>query len=281
MPRKQLVFDDIVDLVSRLPWWAGLLLAGVAYFGLHALAGVEIPHAPAKPGELGTIIVAQILHMLAFYGQYLLPAAFTLGALVSVLRRRQRTNLYRDVARAPSQQALEGISWREFEQLVGEWFRTQGYAVLETGGVGEADGGVDLVLSKDGETYLVQCKQWKAFKVGVNVVRELLGVMAMRRAAGAFLVTSGVFTEEARRFAAQANITLVNGRQLSDLLRQRPKVSATPPTVDRVSSPPQTAPRCPKCGAGMVLRTASKGTNAGHSFWGCSRFPACRQTRPV
>ena len=48
--------------------------------------------------------------------------------------------------------------WREFEMLVGEAFRLQGYQVVETGG-GGADGGVDLVLRKDRETFLVQCKQ--------------------------------------------------------------------------------------------------------------------------
>ena len=36
---------------------------------------------------------------------------------------------------------------------------------------------------------------------------------------------------------------------------------------------------CPKCGAGLVLRTASKGANAGNRFFGCSGFPKCRYTR--
>ena len=44
----------------------------------------------------------------------------------------------------------------------------------ETGGQG-ADGGIDLVLRKGSERFLVQCKQWRAYKVGVNVVRELYG----------------------------------------------------------------------------------------------------------
>lgn len=32
---------------------------------------------------------------------------------------------------------------------------------------------------------------------------------------------------------------------------------------------------CPKCGAPMVKRVASKGPNAGKEFWGCSNFPKC------
>jgi ssDNA-binding Zn-finger/Zn-ribbon topoisomerase 1 len=35
-------------------------------------------------------------------------------------------------------------------------------------------------------------------------------------------------------------------------------------------------PQCPRCGAPMVKRRATKGENAGSEFWGCSRFPHCR-----
>lgn len=34
---------------------------------------------------------------------------------------------------------------------------------------------------------------------------------------------------------------------------------------------------CPKCGAPMILRTASKGANQGKQFYGCSNFPKCRK----
>lgn len=33
---------------------------------------------------------------------------------------------------------------------------------------------------------------------------------------------------------------------------------------------------CPKCGAPMVKRRATKGENAGKEFWGCSKYPHCR-----
>jgi DNA-binding helix-hairpin-helix protein with protein kinase domain len=38
---------------------------------------------------------------------------------------------------------------------------------------------------------------------------------------------------------------------------------------------------CPRCAAGMVLRTARRGRNSGSTFWGCSRYPVCRGTRNV
>lgn len=33
---------------------------------------------------------------------------------------------------------------------------------------------------------------------------------------------------------------------------------------------------CPKCNSILLLRTATKGTNAGKQFYGCSNFPKCR-----
>lgn len=37
--------------------------------------------------------------------------------------------------------------------------------------------------------------------------------------------------------------------------------------------------RCPYCGGNLVLRTATRGKNAGNQFYGCSNFPKCRYIR--
>jgi restriction system protein len=53
------------------------------------------------------------------------------------------------------------------------------------------DGGIDLVIRKDGNRYLVQCKQWRSQKVGVKVVREMFGLVAAEKAAGGIVICSG------------------------------------------------------------------------------------------
>ncbi len=42
----------------------------------------------------------------------------------------------------------------------------------------------------------------------------------------------------------------------------------------------ETAPvrKCPRCNGDLVLRTATRGKNAGQQFYGCSRYPHCRYT---
>ena len=39
-------------------------------------------------------------------------------------------------------------------------------------------------------------------------------------------------------------------------------------------------PNCPQDGSPMVLRTAKKGRYAGTQFWGCSKYPKCKEILP-
>lgn len=286
-----------MDLVARFPWWVGVLLALVSYLVLNALATQPKPGA-LKPGDMGAFVQHSLLAVFAGFGRYIVPVLCLFGALGSFLARRKRAALMDNVTKSNSADSLNGMSWREFEMLVGEAFRLQGFAVSEQGG-GGADGGIDLRLRKGGEIYLVQCKQWRALKVPVTTVRELYGVMAAEGAAGGFVVTSGRFTAEAVAFAQGRNVRLVDGPKLFGLIRQarvaREASGAAPPRVEpslhaRPSAPHSTPqpsvplavePTCPTCGSSMVSRVAKKGASAGAVFWGCSRYPGCRGTRPV
>lgn len=275
------LLEDLVGLVALMPWWAGMALALVSYLWLHGLA-VSGPGLGTQPGKLDT--VGAMSSSLAMVGQYLLPLVCLVGAATSAWKRHQRQALLRDAAAAQDASALDGLSWREFETLVGEAFRLRGFSVLESGG-GGPDGGIDLVLKKGSEKFLVQCKQWKAYKVGVDVVRELYGVMASRGAAGGFVVTSGRFTNDAMAFAAGTNLQLLDGQRLRRMIEEARRSQAEPgqaapaPAVRLIEV--QTDPACPVCGGSMVKRTARKGLKAGVTFLGCSRYPGCRGTRPL
>lgn len=272
--KKSSVLDDLVDIAAQLPWKAGVGLAVVAYFILHYFATrAPLSMNPAELKALGKTVGDSVTHgvgtMLASVFQYIVPFAFLVGAFISFSRRRRQSELHAQVATDPATDALEKMSWREFEGLVAETFRRQGYRVVERGGDGP-DGGVDVELHMGSDKYLVQCKQWKSQKVGVATVRELYGVMTAERAVGAFVVASGAFTDEAKSFADGRAIKLFDARKLRSMIGQVP--SAAPAAE-------QTMPACPKCGSEMVRRTAKKGANAGNQFWGCSRFPSCTGIR--
>lgn len=279
--------DGVVALVSALPWWVGMALAPVTYVVFHHFSAPPEPVATLQ-GQAGAYAAKTIFATLAGILQYLLPVLCLIGAGLSAWQRRDRAQLVRQAAGNRSASVVDGLSWQRFEHLVGESFRRQGFSVKETGGAG-ADGGVDLELRRGGELHLVQCKHWKALKVGVEVVRELYGAMAARGAASGCVVTSGHFTAAARDFAAGRNLRLIDGAALQALLRDAQRAPAVPaPTAVRPTAPQASVrpaasaepPACPQCGQAMVRRTATRGAHEGRSFWGCTGFPACRGTRP-
>lgn len=216
--RGSSIFEDIADLTSKFPWWVGVSLALVSFLFLHSYAGKELPPVTVSGVDgIYKSVLPGLLHVLAFFGQIVLPIAFLLGSMASVILNFKRTKLYDKTSRSVSQNSLGNMSWQDFEYLVGEYFRRRQFKVEET--KSGADGGVDLIATKGIEKYLIQCKHWKAYKVGVNVIRELLGVMVGVGATGGFVVTSGEFTKDAIVFAKANNILILDGKELLNSMR--------------------------------------------------------------
>lgn len=270
------VTDDLLAIASKLPWWVSLVFAVISYALLHSVAVQDVGTATSTK-EIGAFAARGLYQSLASVGQYIVPLIFVVGAIVSAIGQRKRQALVLQVAESKSPAALNEMSWQEFEGLVQEAFRMQGYSVRRLGGDGP-DGGVDLVLDRGAEKVLVQCKQWRAMRVGVSVVRELYGVMAARGAAAGFIVTSGTYTPDAIEFAAGRNVRLIAGPELMEMIREaRASIPREVSVAQRKRSPASSStPACPRCGKPMVRREAKRGANAGRAFYGCSRYPDCR-----
>ncbi|WP_431287622.1 restriction endonuclease [Roseateles chitinivorans] len=214
-------------------------------------------------------------------GEGLLGRLASMGAaVVSAFRPGAGRPQHERSAHGEEDAAISGKSWHQFEVELGEAFRHKGFTVVEIGGSGP-DGGVDLVLRKPAktgnETFLVQCKHWKARKVGVGAPRELYDVMAARGAAGGFVVTGGSFTKEAQSFAEGRSIRLIDGPKLTALLSASPAPQADP----KRSAADVTMVVCPACSQPMVLRTLKRGPTAGQQVYACSTYPVCKGTRPA
>lgn len=283
--RRQSALENLIELAALMPWWAGAAIALVSYIIIHPFA-VQPVTVPTEAGQLGQAMSRQLIRTFAIIGQYAVPAAFLLGAVISALRRAKRKRLFETTADVTTPNATKSLSWQEFEMLVGEVFRRDGYVVRET--PDGADGGIDLELSKDGELTLVQCKQWRATKVGVSIIRELFGVMAARGVVAAYVITSGAFTKDAQKFAEDRNVTLIDGDMLDAMIHKVRTTTPITPTIPRSSiievntvTGADADIKCPRCGGTMVKRMARKGPTAGQAFWGCSNYPKCRGTLSI
>lgn len=250
------------------PWGASIFVAVVVYFGLTFLlpafmAGNRQSAAFAK----GLARTAPFVSIVVFL-IIVLAIAF-----LNAAKRRQILDIQKNL------ETIRSLHWSDFELMVGEAFRRQGYSIEERGGA-TPDGGVDLVLRRNGEKTIVQCKQWRMEQVGVNVVRELLGVVVAESAKNGILVCSGSFTDSAVKFARRNAIELIDGKALENLVFQA--VRETERRLEPVfTESPKTSVPCPKCGSEMVRRVGKRGAYAGTAFLGCSRYPDCKGTRSL
>ena len=251
--------ESILNLLVVAPWWVSVVLSISAYIFLkYVLPSINM-------GNNVGVAFMKGLSQLAFVVALVLLIPAPISAYNSY-RKKALLEKQKDV------DAIKDLSWKEFEELVAEAYRQLGYSVTENMDAGP-DGGIDLTLKNGKNVFLVQCKQWRSAKVGVKVVREMYGIMTDQHATGVIIVTSGMFTQEARTFAIGKSIDLVEGNQLVELIG---KVKSTE-SSNSVKIHENKNPVCPECGSEMVLRTAKQGKFAGNQFWGCLSFPKCKK----
>ncbi|MBC7230647.1 MAG: restriction endonuclease [Actinobacteria bacterium] len=118
---------------------------------------------------------------------------------------------------------LEGLSPREFEELVAHLFEKMKFTVDLT--PASKDKGVDVYAKRQtdvGWDYLaIQCKHYPGRSVGDRYVRELLGVkQSLANITKVILVTSGYFSRESWDLARGRNdLLLIDGTGLKERLR--------------------------------------------------------------
>ena len=173
MPRKNTSF---ADLLFQAPWWVSVTTSAITYLLMgHLLPSIETNN--------------QLINMV--FKALAVPAPY-FAIFILLIAPFSFFNARRKAKQLDAQKSIETIRqlhWRNFEELVAEAYRRQGYRVTE-GGFG-ADGGIDLELRKGDERVIVQCKQWKAQKVGVSVVREMFGVLTASNANKVIIICSG------------------------------------------------------------------------------------------
>jgi len=260
------IADALLDLFKSTPWWVGPPVVLLAWLLFRFLLPGLIYAATSDETQFAQKFLAPMLVKVA-------PLVAILVLLLWLIALANKAMASQRLERQTNLDSIRDLSWHDFELLLAEAFRRQGYAVREN--PPGPDGGVDLTLTRHNETTLVQAKNWRVYKVGVKVVRELCGVMHASKAQRAILVTSGTLTHDARAFATKSGVQIIEGDALARMIAEVQRSGNMQPRPEPVPVPATAAPTCPACQSPMVLRTARRGPNAGNQFWGCSGFPGC------
>lgn len=103
-----------------------------------------------------------------------------------------------------------------FEKEVALLFKKNGYKTHVTKGSG--DGGIDILIEKDGKKGIVQCKRFKN-KVGPGSIRDLYGTMMAGKYKYAFVVCPSGFSDKAYEFSRGKSIKLIGLKRIMEMVR--------------------------------------------------------------
>lgn len=108
---------------------------------------------------------------------------------------------------------IHALSWEEFAQALESGFRAEGFAVKRI------QGAADFELEKLGYVTLVSARRWKVARTGVEPLKELVEHGERCDARQCRFVVAGELTEQARAYAKQKGVTLVEGVELVKRVR--------------------------------------------------------------
>ncbi len=179
---------SLFAVLLRSPWWMSI---GVALLAA-GIAAAVLPAAYVPYGVFGA-------------------APFLVTGAIAGWRQ----------LRAPSQAQLEAtlqrlgaMAWPQFAGAVELAFKRDGHAVERL-----ARSDADFELTKAGRTSVLSCKRWKAARTGIEALRELHAAQRSREAVGSVYMTLGELSDNAREYARENGIRVMQASEVATLLR--------------------------------------------------------------
>jgi restriction system protein len=180
--------NSLFAILLRSPWWISMAIAVLLSLAATAML-------PARFSSFGSAAGFPFL---------------TIG-IIAAWRQLQAPSATR-VARIV--ETVGAMPWRDFADALEQAYRRDGHEVRRLAGPA-----ADFEIVKAGRTVLVSAKRWKVAGTGVEPLRELHAAMEKTRAQASVYVAIGQLTDNARRFAAEKNIRVMQGADLAELLR--------------------------------------------------------------
>ena len=179
---------SLFAVLLRSPWWISFVVVGL----ITLASGVLLPKEYFVVGALSGFPI------------------FVVGCIAAwkQLRAPSPTRV------AQTLQAVQTMPWRGFADTLAAAWRQGGFEVQPLN-----SGAADFCLTKGGSTTLVSARRWKAATHGVEPLRDLRTAMEQRGAsAGLYVLAQGSLSDNARLYARDNGITIVQDNALAALL---------------------------------------------------------------
>ena len=165
-------------------------------------------------------------------------------------RRRRKRRAKKIVAAKPSASWLDHtrrlpgtldevlkLTPAQFEEGVADLLQRLGYRSVQRVG-GSGDLGVDITCQdNEGRSVVVQCKQYAGVRIGSKDIQTFIGMQSVHHKADrGMFVTTSEFTRPARNLAERHGITLIDDKQLLNLIRQAYRGQKATPDAGEASA---------------------------------------------
>ena len=175
--------NSLFAILGRSPWWVSALLAAGVFGGIRLFLPWEMAAFAAAPFVL-----------IAGYVCWKQLRAPSEGRVAKALER------------------LAAMPREEFTAALEAGWRREGYEVSRAGAP------FDLELRREGRVSLVVCRRWKVERTGVEPLRELHAAGSKREVDELIYVAAGEVTEQAKVFAANNKVRVIDGAGLARLV---------------------------------------------------------------
>ncbi|ART50010.1 restriction endonuclease [Acidovorax carolinensis] len=184
---------SLFAMLLRSPWWVSFVVVGLIVLA----AGALLPKEYFVVGALAGFPIF-VVGCVAAWKQLRAPHPAKVTEMLG---------------------AVATMPWRDFANTLAAAWTHAGYTVERVPGNGAAD----FCLAKGGSTTLASARRWKAATHGVEPLRELRAAMEQRGAAtGLYVLAQGSLSDNARLYARDHGITIVQDDTLAALLLTKP-----------------------------------------------------------
>jgi len=183
--------NSLFAILLRSPWWVSW---GIAV-AIALLCGALLPGHLAPYAAIGAFPIF-VVGCMSAWRQLRAPSAAQVEATLS---------------------AAAAMSWRDFADALAAAWQAEGQAVQRL-----SQSQADLRLDKGGQAVLVSAKRWKAATHGVEPLRDLqAAVQAQGAQAGIYIAMQGTVSDNARSFARDNGLVIMEGSALAALLLKK------------------------------------------------------------
>lgn len=216
-----------------------------------------------------------------------------------------------EAVRNSSLEQLRTVDPFEFEKIVGKLFQKLGYKVFQT--PKSNDKGKDLILTKKGQKFLVECKRYaESNMVGRPELQKFYAAIIEEEAEFGYFVTSSNFASTSKSYvkAIDHKIKLIAGADLIDLMKsnfpnegedelfelkcrecgenvqfrfpfesvihcsKNHRIQTSEKSI-RLRLLKEQPPVAPECPKCQANMERRKSKRFNSHFWGCSNYPNC------